>query len=86
MRYPIGYPIVSYSILIYPIFASYILEKYPAFYPVMISFYIYPNGISQTFIPIGYPIEYPILSCLSLLILDLHHNISYKDILHVILL
>ena len=81
-----GYPILSYLILTYPRFASYILSRYPAFYPVMISYYIYPNWISETFIPIGYPIGYPILSCLSLLVLDLHYNISYKDIPHVILI
>ena len=90
MGYPMGYPIVSYSILIYPLFASYILERYPAFYPEMISYGIsnedilyintYPNEISCEYILhdilfgiLGYPENHFI------------SNISYKDILHVIL-
>ena len=91
MGYPRGYPIISYSILIYPIFVLYILERYPAFYPVMISYRIsfqdilhintYPNEITCEYILhdilfgiLGYPENHFI------------SNISYKDILHVILL
>ena len=60
MGYPIGYPNLSKRILTYPRFVSYNLERYPALYPVILSYMIsyqdilysntYPNEISYAYI------------------------------------